>query len=103
MKIITMKRIEDKHDHYGIDPDGEADWFAVIDTASEQVAFDRLTMYPRDDETCANWYTLDKMIQATESDASSDDDIFYYFSFGEQVPKVGEHWELDGLVFERIN
>lgn len=33
---------------------------------------------------------------------TSDIDIFYYFSPEDKVPEVGEQWELDGLVFERV-
>lgn len=105
MKLLEFKRIKDKENKYGIDPDGEYDWFVHLET------FDEHYNYQRYEQTIGSDMTdRDKDYQegrwagymsAKLDDIYSDNDIFYYFSPEDKVPAVGEQWELDGLVFER--
>lgn len=107
MKLLTFKRIEDKENKYGIDPEGECDWFVWLETLEEHMAYQEYIRDSADDKLTeahrawveGRWagYTLVKL-----GDTYYDDDIYYYFLPEDDVPKVGETFELDGLLWERI-
>ena len=102
MKLLTFKRIEDKSDKYGIDPDGESDWFVKLETEKERELYERMNAVPYKARAAVqayeDWNALLKIQLGV-----LDDDVFYYFMEDEKVPEVGEKFELDELVFEREN
>lgn len=110
MKLLKMKRIEDIHNKYGIDPNGECDWFIHLETEEE---YTRYLMFVDTDNITMNGYTkryLDGKrygfwsgyMSTKLGDYYEDDDIFHYLTVDDNVPAVGETYELDGIKYERI-
>lgn len=97
---MTFKRIKDVDNKYGIDLDGENDYFVKIETTQENRAYTRFTEFgqlPTEDiKAYEDWNAM-----LYGNLGIYDDDVFYYFMADEKVPEVGETFELDGLTFER--
>lgn len=105
MKLLEFKRIEDKENKYGIDPDGEWDWFVWLEDDTESGYYGEYTDHKVSQDDWHDGYHegfWSGYMTAKLGDFYSDNDIFYYFSPEDKVPAVGEQWELDGLVFERV-
>lgn len=100
MRLMIFKRIEDKEGKYGIDPNGETDWFVKLDTEKKRELYERMIVITEDCKAATqaydDWNDLLKANLGVE-----DDDVYYYFMENETPPKVGETYEIDGLVFRR--
>lgn len=101
MKLLEFKRIEDKDNRYGIDPDGENDWFVKLETEKERELYEQTTLIPSDVKAAFQaydgWNAMLKSQLGVE-----DDDVFYYFMENETPPEIHEHFTIDNLTFERI-
>lgn len=96
MKLLEFECIEDKNIGVALDPEN-----------MEQVYFVHLE--GKDEEKWHDDYVADGMemfwngyMTAKLGEYTSDSDIFYYFSSEEKVPAVGETFELDDMVWERV-
>ena len=100
MKLLTFKRVDDKGDRYGIDPDGESDWFVKLETEKERELYERMNLVPTDtkaaEQAYDDWNAMLKIQLGVE-----DDDIFFYFMENQTPPEIGERYEVDDLIFER--
>ena len=100
MKLLEFKRIEDKGGKYGIDPDGESDWFVQLTNKKEREIYERTNVITEDCRASRQAY--DDLNDALRTNLNvEDDDVFYYFMEDEKVPKIGETFVMDELVFKR--
>ena len=100
MKLMVFKRTKDEGNKYGIDPNGEWDWFVKIETLKERELYERTNVITEDCKAVRqaydDWNGLLKNKLGVE-----DDDVFYYFMETETPPKVGETYKVDELEFIR--
>ena len=100
MKLLEFKRIEDKGGKYGIDPDGESDWFVQLTNKKEREIYERTNVITEDCRASRQAY--DDLKDALRINLNvEDDDVFYYFMEDEKIPKIGETFVIDELVFKR--
>ena len=100
MKLLEFKRIEDKGGKYGIDPDGEYDWFVKLTNKKERELYERMNVITEDCPALVQAY--DDWNGRLKANLNvEDDDIFYYFMEDEKIPRVGETFTIDELVFKR--
>lgn len=102
VKLLEFKRVKDTDNKYGIDPNGECDWFVQLETQKERELYERQWAISEDSralqQAYEDWEAMLKIqLGVTE------DDIFGYFMENETPPKIGEQYKNDGLIFERIN
>lgn len=100
MKLLVFERIEDKNNEHGIDPDGEWDWFVKLETEKERELYERTNVITEDCKAAAQAYD-DWNWQLKKNLGVEDDDVYYYFMENQAVPKIGEQFEISGLVFRR--
>lgn len=107
MKLLKMKRIEDIHNKYEIDPNSNNEWFIHLETEEEYTRY--LTFVNTDYSITMTEYLAYKKygfwsgyMSAKLGDYYEDIDIFHYFSVNDNVPAVGETFVLDDLKWERV-
>lgn len=104
MKLLTFKKLEDKT--YG-DGENAYEWFVWLEDDDETGYYGEFTetedaVVPNlHREACKEAFWSGYMT-AKLGDTYTDEDIFYYFYPEDKVPAVGEKWELDDMVFERV-
>ncbi len=109
MKIITMKKIIENgepladDDYTACDPN---DWFCVIETAEEELVYDKFVCGDRsagvNKVIHSLWNAMVKHAGIVEGVSWGDDDIYYYFGHDEKIPELGETFELDGDTWYRV-
>lgn len=94
MKLLEMKRIRDNDYIYSEEDTPLVDYMVKLETHFEESIYRNLV------ECSTHSPVFDQAMR--EELGVIDDDISYFWMEGEQEPQIGETFELDDMVWERI-